>query len=94
MTKDEAKEVKGLVEEIVVLSNGEYSDYSIEGVFKVKKELNQEVLSTIWEELNKGTVYISYSDLVMLLLSEGYVERIEYKEIYLGAYNDIKLELY
>ena len=94
MTTDEAREVKGMPGELVLLSNGEYNDYGVIGLFRVLKEINAEVLVPIAEALQDDTErYDSLADVVRVLLAQEYLEMVAYKEIFLGLYlNTMQLQ--
>jgi hypothetical protein len=80
--------------ELFLLSTGEYSDYTVNALVKVlidfdaaKAIKNYQIESPIDEDR-------SYSDgldkFIAYLLSHGYVEQIEYREFYLGAYDEFR----
>lgn len=79
--------------DIILLSNGEYSDYSFAGPFRVLKPLNfnSELLkelqgnwkpSSHWEQFSPDSV-------IGGLTSLGYIEDIESSEVWIGAYGKV-----
>lgn len=82
--------------QLIYISHGEYSDYSIIGHFLVLKELiisKQSLLDIVRdvnisdylrEELEEGGIYISsqMDELIHILVSKGYLEEIDIQEVY------------
>lgn len=88
------------VGELVVLSCGEYSDYSIYALFRVKKRFEPRELFQRWFDLvplnEWGHKYFNEEDLTEYLVQEEYIERIEYFEWHFGAYftiGDMKITI-
>lgn len=76
---------------IVALSSGEYSDYSVLMFARVIKPLNADV----WQEMGTGCQdsevshdyeYCNLYKCAPWLVTNGYIEEIEYTELHVGAY--------
>lgn len=99
MTQKEAQNIHCTVGELVILSNGVYSDYDHYGVYMVKVDLTGEVLTSLFEECAKtleGSLPYSFDThgrFADFLVEKGYLQRLTYKELYLGAYGDFEPEI-
>jgi len=93
ISKEDARNIVLNPGEIYILSNGQYSDYRIFGAFKVLKILNKDIIMLLVNQVKGSESWIYFPTLIDILLKEGYIEKIETKELYLGAYGDIDMEL-
>ncbi len=77
--------------ELVIISTGEYSDYSLQGLFKIMAPFEFEAKKT--EFLNKFPELVeSYSALdkfLPWLVAEGLIEDHSFTEWHLGSYSTI-----
>src|SRR6266568_4284315 len=82
------------VGEIFIISNGEFSEYSVFGIYRALREINvavvieickryEYIVDFIYAPINCTDFYKILADLV----TKGYCEKLESKEIYLGACN-------
>lgn len=98
----EFKFVKG---ELVTLSNGEYSDYCVNGLVRVLKDFDASVLIKEWAKDNAVKINdrsLGYSreaytinsngmSFLGWLNKEGYTEDVEYRELHMGCYGEVVL---
>lgn len=83
-------------EKLILITNGEYSDYSVSGIFKLltnktPNELKQKYLKEYPEQCEDyGANFYKF---IGWLSSNGYVEDVEYQELHLGAYGCFDDEL-
>lgn len=87
--------------EMIILSSGDYSDYSIRGAFRCLQDISAEHLSKIARKLNaleKGieeTRGYSYEDLqdkfIATLIRLQLIEDIETRELHIGTYSNLRL---
>lgn len=86
--------------ELVALSSGEYSDYRVDGLFKVLKDFDAQILLVEWAEetgrkLEKGVVEIDYLNenikFIGWLNKKGYIEHMDYRELHTGSYGKTHL---
>lgn len=88
------------VGELMTMSSGEYSDYCVQGLFKVIIDFDAQQKLAEWaeengKELKGGGVYSGWSsrgvDFLGWLNSNNYIAEIEYRELHLGGYGDTRL---
>ena len=88
------------VGEFITMAEGEYSDYCVNGLFRVVHEFNlEEVFERYGKDTNQTIINgeISYEDInpdaigfmPYLLITLGFIQEIDYKEIHLGCYGTI-----
>ena len=86
--------------ELIALSNGEYSDYCIRGLFKVLKAFDADALLIEWaketgRDLVDGIVQSDYKtrnvDFIGWLNKNGYIEDVDYRELHTGCYGETRL---
>jgi len=84
-------------DELIALSNGEYSDYRVNGLFKALKgfDANAELLRWAHETSRKvnsdGSVPYTPEGISFMpwLVQSGFVEDVDYRELPLGCYGEI-----
>lgn len=88
MHQDEAKKIFAEKGEMLILASGQYSNYQHFGVFRALTTLDQSVLEPIAQEIKDAGEYYAFEfeTFVETLVQRRYVERIKYKELYLGSY--------
>jgi hypothetical protein len=77
---------------ILMLSSGEYSDYSVMGVFRTLKPITQDVYSAMRDacfSASPGYDRYEVGKAAPWLIVNGYVEEVEHEELYLGDYGRI-----
>ena len=96
--------------EIITLSEGEYSDYCVNGVFKVLKDFDTEDVKQLlaihhgaesfeqlididWQHDKKMWMFEPRKAYIGYLNSNGYIEDVDYREIHLGSYGDLNINL-
>lgn len=62
---------------LLTVSTGEYSDYTVQGVFRALKEIDADAL-------RKFYLHISSQDFLAVLVRDGYLEPINSFEFYLS----------
>ncbi len=74
---------------IFTVTQGEYSDFCIDGVFKALKELNSTDLVAEFNTTERVGTYEFESAFLAWLIRKGYIDCIECFELYLthGSYN-------
>lgn len=80
---------------IIIATTGEYSDYSVDGVFDIKKpfklgEIQKKVEAAYVKKHNWDTP--QPKDMIDYMVREGYLEIADYEEIHFGSYSDIEFE--
>jgi len=89
----------------ILFGSGEYSDYYVEGLYKVLKDFNikeaEEQYKTehgkpmkAWGAVNRvHATKVSEGDIEFTawLTSEGYVDNIDYVDFHLGSYGEFEL---
>lgn len=82
--------------ELIVFSEGEYSDYGYQGAFVVLKDAKSDDLLAMAREIQakedeeldwarKPDIFVS------AVIREGYLAAIDLREIHLGAYGDLTI---
>ena len=70
--------------ELVAISNGEYSDYCVNGLFKVLKDFDAKQMAIEWGGAN-GMQFVPW------LCIRGYLEDVEYREMHTGCYGETEI---
>lgn len=76
---------------LFVITTGEYSDYTISGVFRALKEIDTEQLLAEWFETNpkqKGLGYFHESEFLAHLTRLGLFETVESREFHFGSHGE------
>ena len=82
---------------LMAISKGEYSDYCIEGLFKVLKDFDAKEQMIVWaketdREILKEEITNDYNnkniDFMEWLNRTGFIEDVEYRELHTGNYGD------
>lgn len=81
---------------LILLSTGEYSDYSVMGAFRPARAFNMgdacEAFKAQWKPAEGAySSYAGPSDFAAWLAKEGFVEDAATEEIHLGSYGEIEL---
>jgi hypothetical protein len=71
--------------ELITISTGCYSDYDVEGVFRVKKSFDAVEVLKHWE--GDRDSYDSCKRFLGYLASQGYIEDVPSRELHLGNYD-------
>ena len=83
--------------ELVVFSEGEYSDYGYMGAFVVLQDVPEAAMLEVVEEVNAAAdadddFYYNRSSLfIAALIRRGYLASINLREIHIGTYGELKL---
>lgn len=83
------------INDVLILTEGEYSDYHYIGVFKAVKALSQEDLTTLQREFEKELDdddlydYRNSYRFANFLMLKGYLEELNSREVHLGAYGEL-----
>ena len=78
--------------DIIILAEGEYSDYRTGPLFRCVKDLNIETLAKEFypnapvSEWNEDRRVADASTFTLWLTQNGWVEEIEYREVHVGSY--------
>lgn len=76
---------------ILTISTGDYSCYSVHGVFRALKDITQED----YESFNvANTGYFDPSKVLAKMATLGYIEDVESTELHLGGYETLLPEIY
>lgn len=71
---------------ILSITNGEYSTYYIQGVFRALKEIDTDAVLAKWREKHpNGSVAIDESSLLAWLSREGFIEAVDSWEWNIGS---------
>lgn len=77
---------------ILLITTGDYSDYYVQGLFKVIKEINK---ITVVSEFNEACPAVGRDDrqskFLAWLAASGYVEDIEHEEWHIGSYGQVSV---
>ena len=80
--------------EIIMISNGEYSDYEVIGVYRVLEVFDDKLMRYVVNNCKSVSTYLDrelvsydYDKIVEKLIEEGYIEKVDTRELYLGAYS-------
>ena len=82
--------------QLVLVSSEAYSDYSIHGFFRVLKDFEIREVVGLWiaETNPKIERYgVSISDLMAFIHAKGYLEDVDYSEIWLGGYGTLGVDV-
>ena len=86
--------------EFMTTSEGEYSDYCVNGLFKVLIDFDANTLLQSWanetgRKLESGVVESDHVneniDFLGWINKKGYVEEVNYRELHLGSYGKTRL---
>lgn len=86
--------------ELMTASEGEYSDYRVNGLFKVLIEFDAQELLVKWaeetgREINDGIVNCDDKneniEYLGWLNKKEYIEDVEYRELHMGSYGETEL---
>ena len=90
--------------EFMTVAEGEYSDYCVNGLFKILKTFNANDCLVRWANENKrtinelGTVEDDYDfegiEFLSWLSQNQYIEDVNYRELHVGSYGETKLSSY
>lgn len=81
---------------LVLLSEGEYSDYLVGPLFRCLKDLHLESLAESFyahapvDKFDEHRKDVGASSFALWIVSSGWVEEIEYQEVHVGSYGDFK----
>jgi hypothetical protein len=79
---------------VVVFTSGEYSDFSINGVFVAIQDITKEhYAEAATEELKKGMYRQDEYTVLANLVKMGLLVDVESVQVYLGAYGSVQSEL-
>lgn len=85
---------------LVAFSAGEYSDYSINGVFVVLKDLSDDAMEGLISALKEkypsewGMYGKAQAGFIPELIRRGHLLDVEYSEVHIGSYSDLELSRY
>lgn len=74
----------------MTITTGEYSDYSVSGVFRAKEEIDADKLLADWLKDNPEQVadyHFNANEFLGWVVRQGLVEPVDSFEWYLGAYS-------
>lgn len=72
---------------LVAFSNGEYSDYSVNGFARVTKDIDADVWMLMVQECSDSRRF-NAGMAVPWFVRNGYVEELEYQELWFGDYGN------
>ena len=83
--------------ELVILENGEYSDRSWSGPFRVLKdfdmvELAEQLKATFQPEQDHYSSEPGPYDFIQWLSAEGYLQDVECRRVHVGSYGQLEVE--
>ena len=89
--------------ELMMISTGAYSDYSIKGLFKILKDFDAQEQLVVWaKETDREVVNHSVKDdyknqqieYMGWLNKNGFIEDVDYRELHTDDYGNTELEEY
>lgn len=83
--------------DLLTIATGEYSDYSVLGVFRALKQFNPDVEVKRYKDSHPtedGDEYRELSDFVAWLGAEGLVETVPSREWHIGSYGRLEPFVY
>jgi hypothetical protein len=66
--------------ELIYITDGEYSDYRVKGVYRVKKDFDPKKLGARWTALRERRVPARTGTYLMFLEGEGLIEEVDARE--------------
>ena len=91
--------------QIITFSDGEYSDYCVDGLCVALKDFNLDEVVKFWEVENTYSEKCKYRNRVIrrlkdggvhfisFVVSKGFAEDIDYIEVHTGAYNNFNITI-
>ena len=77
---------------LLLISQGAYSDYTVCSIARLLKPINKEVWDRLIAEFRAESdwAYDAMDKMVPRLIKDGYIEEVEYQELYLGSYGELR----
>lgn len=80
---------------LLTVSTGEYSDYSVHGVFRALKDITYEDLREARKaQPGEYDEYCDIKQIIAFLATQGYIEDVPSLELHLGAYGELDPTIY
>jgi len=87
------------VNELMTIAKGEHSDYCVQGLFKVVKQIDAKELLSVWAKSRgletRGGAYIGAwregISFVGWLNRNGYIEEVQYRELHIGDDHEVEI---
>lgn len=77
--------------ELIVFSEGEYSDYGYRGQYVALQNVSEEQLKEVGDKANEEG-YGAVDRFISMCIREGWLADINMREIHLGSYGDLILQ--